>query len=100
MCRSYGSGETSTENEHEFEQEDDEVRSCQLYASSNDRERSAALLLLTVKERFKLMQSAVDFITQQVHNIISYGIDDIQKVVQEWLENQGIEANFAELATR
>ena len=99
MCRSYGSGETSTETEHEFEQEDDEVRSCQLYANNDDWERSAALLLLTVKERFKLTQSAIDFITQQVHNIISYGVDDIQKVVQEWLENQGIAANFTELAT-
>ena len=34
-----------------------------------------------------------------MHNIISYGVDDIQKVVQQWLENQGIAANFAELAT-
>lgn len=99
MYRNYGNGETSTESEHEFEQEDDEVRSCHLYAN-NDRERSAALLLLTVKERFKPTQPVIDFITQQMHNIISYGVDDIQKVVQEWLENQGIEANFAELATR
>ena len=98
MGRSYGSGETSTENQHD--QEDDEVRSCQLYASNDDRERSAALLLLTVKERFKLTQSAIDFITQQVHNIISYGVDDIQKVVEEWLESQGISANFTELAAR
>ena len=97
MCRSYGSGETSTENEHD--QEDDEVRSCQLYASNDDWERSAALLL-TVKERFKLTQSAIDFITQQVHNIISYGIDDIQKIVEEWIESQGISANFTELAAR
>ena len=98
-CSMHGDGETST-TEHEFEQ-DDEVRSCKLYASKNDRERSAALLLLTVKERFKLTQSAVDFITQQVHHIISYGVDHIQEVVQEWLESQGIVmANFAELSAR
>lgn len=94
-----GSSETSAEAESEFEQEDDEVRSCQQCANNDDRERSAALLLLTVKERFKLTQSAVDFITQQVHHIISYGVDDIQRAVQQWLENQGIVANFAELAT-
>ena len=98
-CSMHGDGETSA-TEHEFEQ-DDEVRSCKLYASKNDRERSAALLLLTVKERFKLTQSAVDFITQQVHHIISYGVDDIQEVVQEWLESQGIVMeNFAELSAR
>ena len=100
IYRSYGSGETSTESEHEFEQEDDEVHSCHLYANNDDWERSAALLLLMVKEHFKPTQPAIDFITQQVHSIISYGVDDIQKVVQEWLENQGIKANFAELATR
>ena len=49
MYRSYGSGETSTESEHEFKQEDNEVRSCHLYANNDDRERSAALLLLTVR---------------------------------------------------
>ena len=31
--------------------------------SNDDRKRSAALLLLTVKEHFKLTQSAIDFIT-------------------------------------
>ena len=30
---------------------------------------------------------------------MTYGVDDIQRVVQQWLENQGIVANFAELAT-
>ena len=97
---SFESSEISPENEHEFEQEDDEVRGCQLYPSNDDRERSAALLLLTAKERYKLTQSAIDFITQQVQSIISYGVDDIQEVVQEWLENQGIAANFAELSAR
>ena len=35
-----------------------------------------------------------------MHDIISYGVDDIQKVVEEWLESQGISANFTELAAR
>ena len=69
MYRSYGSDETSTDSEHEFEQEDDEVCSFHLYANNDDRERSAVLLLLTVKERFKPTQPAIDFITQQVRNI-------------------------------
>lgn len=34
-----------------------------------------------------------------MRNIISYGVDDILSVVQEWLENQEIVANFGELAT-
>lgn len=39
--------------------------------------RSAALLLLTAKERFQLTQSALNFITQQIQQMISYAVDDI-----------------------
>lgn len=90
--------EAWTEAEMEFEESCAEFIGCAMHASNDDWERAPALLLLNVKERFKLTQLAVDFIIQEMHHIIAYGVDDIQKVVQ-WLDTQGIVANLAELAT-
>ena len=81
MC-SDGRDVIITETCSEFELEGDEVGDFQSYGNNDNKERSAALLLLTVKERFKLTQSAVDFMIQQVKSIISYSVDDIREVVQ------------------
>jgi len=62
--------------------------------------RSAALLLLTAKERFKLTQSAINFITGQIQHMISFAVDDIEEAVKKYLEDQGIVDEFPELNAR
>lgn len=44
-------------------------------------EQSAALFLLTLKERYQLTQAAMDFAIRQVRNMFSIGIEDIQRSV-------------------
>ena len=52
--------------------------------------RFASLFLLTVKERYQLTQSALDFITQQIQQMISFAVDDIDTTVRDYLAEQGL----------
>ena len=59
--------------------------------NQNKLYRSAALFLLSAKERFQLTQSALDFITQQVQQMISFAVDDLEEKVKQHLVDQGLE---------
>lgn len=57
---------------------------------TNKLSRFAALFLLNAKERFQLTQSSLDFITQQIQQLISFAIDDIAEIVSKYLNKQGV----------
>ena len=52
--------------------------------------RFAALFLITAKERYQLTQSALDFITRQMQQMISFAVDDIDEAVRNYLAEQGL----------
>ena len=52
--------------------------------------RFASLFLLTVKERYQLTQSALDFITKQIQQMISFAVDDIDTTIRNYLAEQGL----------
>lgn len=52
--------------------------------------RFAALFLLNAKERYQLTQSSLDFITQQIQQMIYFVVDDIAEIVTEHLSNEGV----------
>lgn len=60
------------------------------FVTGNKLYRSAALFLLSVKERFQLTQSALDFIIQQVKQMISFAVDDAEEKVKVYLTEQGV----------
>lgn len=64
------------------------------FSDANKLCRSAALFLLSAKERFQLTQSALDFITQQVKQMISFTIDDVEEKIKKQLVDQGIELDI------
>ena len=68
---------------------DDSVSSDSL--NGNKLVRSAALFLLSAKERFQLTQSALDFITQQVQQMIFFAVDDLEEKVKKHLVDQGLQ---------
>ena len=47
-------------------------------------------LLLNAKERYQLTQSSLDFITQQIQQMISFAVDDITEIVSEYINRQGV----------
>ena len=57
-------------------------------------QRSAALFLLTMKERYKLTQTAVDFAVNQVKNMVTYALQDMQATVQQGITS-GVETTDA-----
>ena len=63
-------------------------------------ERSAALFLLTLKEKYQLTQSAVNFALSQVKEMMFYDHQDKVETLQSILDNQtaspGIEFNLSE----
>ena len=58
--------------------------------NGNKLYKSAALFLLSAKERFQLTQSALDFIIQQIKQMISFAVDDVEEKVKKHLVDQGI----------
>ena len=54
---------------------------------SDRLQRSAALFLLSAKERFHLTQSALNFITQQMQQMVSFAIDEIEETVKKHLHD-------------
>lgn len=66
--------------------EPSDISSSQHYLCASDRlQRSAALFLLSAKERFHLAQSALNYVIQQVQQMVSFAIDDIEEVVKKHL---------------
>ncbi len=63
-------------------------------------ERSAALFLLTLKEKYQLTQSALNFASSQVQEMMFYDHQDKVEALQSILDNQtaspGIEFNLSE----
>lgn len=57
---------------------------------SNRLFKFAALFLLNAKERYQLTQSSLDFITQQIQQMIYFLVDDIAEIVSEHLSNEGV----------
>ena len=57
--------------------------------NSNRLSHFAALFLLNVKERYQLIQSSLNFITQQIQQMISFTIDDIAEVIHKFCSEQG-----------
>ena len=57
--------------------------------NSNRLSHFAALFLLNAKERYQLTQSSLDFITQQIQQIIYFTIDDIAEVIHKFCSDQG-----------
>ena len=54
-------------------------------------QRSAALFLLTMKEKHCLTQVALDFAVQQVREMVGYIIDDVKSNLREKLEGVDID---------
>ena len=70
------------------------------HLSSSDRlQRSAALLLLTAKERYQLTQSALSFIVCQVQQMFSLAVDDIDEIVKKNPTAQGMWDSIPDLET-
>ncbi len=54
--------------------------------TSANRQKSVALLLLTLKEKYKVTQTAIDFTVGQLKEIIEYMFDDVKMAVEKTLE--------------
>ena len=50
--------------------------------STQNLEKTAALFLLTMKEKYHLTQAAIDFAVSQVQNMVSYALEDVQETVK------------------
>ena len=74
--------------ENSTEPNDGNIFSSQDYLCGSARlQRSAALFLLSAKERFHLTQSALNFVTQQVQQMVSFAVDDIEEAVKKHLND-------------
>lgn len=63
-------------------------------------QKSAALFLLSAKERFHLTQSALNFVTQQVQQMVSFAVDDIEEAVKKHLNDCGVTMQDTQLAAQ
>ena len=61
-------------------------------APDNTLERSAALFLLCLKERFQISQTAIDFAVSQVQHMVTFAIEDIQHAVECYLQSLSTES--------
>ena len=68
---------------------DEESGSQDISLQAVDRriERSVALFLLTVRERYQITQSAVDYAVGQLHQMVTYTAEDIQRSVETRLQS-------------
>lgn len=53
--------------------------------------RSAGLFLLTLREKYKLTQTAVDFAMGQVQHMVKFALEDMKEAVQHGAVSSGIE---------
>ena len=53
--------------------------------TANRTEKSAALFLLTLKERYQITQSALDFAVGQLQQMVAYTVEDVKKLVETQL---------------
>ena len=60
-------------------------------------QRSTALFLLSAKKRFHLTQSALNFVTQQVQQMVSFAVDDNEEAVKKHLNDCGVPTQNAQL---
>ena len=56
-----------------------------MITSENKLERSAALFLISLKERFGITQSALDFAASQVQQMIEFAVEDVRESVKKAL---------------
>ena len=56
-------------------------------------QKAAALVLLCLKERYQIIQTAVDFAVGQVQLMLSYGVEDIRNTVEMRLKSHSLEAS-------
>ena len=52
-------------------------------------QKSAALFLLTLKEKYKLTQTALDFAVGQVKHMLSFALDDMKDVLRQEIASGG-----------
>ena len=80
-----------------------ESSNCNIFSSqdylcdSARLQRSASLFLLSAKECFHLTQSALNFVTQQVQQMVSFVVDDIEEAVKKYLNDCGVPMQNARL---
>ena len=73
------------------------VETCDVYSDSpalverhlevNRLERCAALFLLSLKERYQITQTALDFAVGQVQQMVTFAVEDIQNAVETCLSS-------------
>ena len=61
----------------------------------NKLDRSAALFLLSLKERYQITQTALDFSIGQVQQMVSFAVGDIQNAVETHLRSYCSESSLA-----
>ena len=59
-------------------------------------ERSAALFLLSMKEKYQITQTALDFAVGQVQQMVTFAVEDIQSAVETRLRSHHTE-NISEM---
>ena len=60
--------------------------------------KSAGLFLLSLKERYQLTQTAVDFAISQVQQMVSFAVDDFYQILLSLLREQDI--NMPDISER
>ena len=85
----------------ELQHEEDSPELAPVPAKVNRLERSAALFLITLKERYEITQSALNFAVSQVQQMVSYAVEDIKESVEECLlphlQDPSFEVHMSEL---
>ena len=65
-------------------------------------EKSAALFLLSLKERYEITQSALDFAVLQVRQMVAYAVEDVKESVEaslfSHLQASGIQLDLPEIS--
>ena len=73
--------------------DEDEVNQLPLSPTVNNLERSAALFLLTLKEKYQLTQSAIDFAVSQVKEMMFYDMEDKRAELEKALGQIDVESS-------
>ena len=73
------------EDNHSFIQQENNI--CRDMDHKIMVQRSAALFLLTLKERYSVTQTALDFAIQQIKGMVGYLVEDMKANLKERFEN-------------
>lgn len=57
-------------------------------------QRSAAIFLLTLKERYEITQSALNFAVGQVQQMITYAVEDMQTTIKQHLQANDVSVDM------